>query len=77
MSDAADAPAQPPVEPPPSALVTTRSDPGTLLLDLHQLADFIDKLRASGVKTFEHPCGLRLSFEPGGKLPAIRPSEGW
>jgi len=70
MSDAADATVPPP---PP---VTTRSDPGGFLCDADKLAEFVDKLRASGVKTFEHPSGLRLSFEPSPRMP-IRPAEGW
>lgn len=78
MSDAAAAPEAPPEAPAAApAPVTSRSDPGAFLCDLERLAEFVDKLRSSGVKTFEHPSGLRLSFEPGGKLPAIRPSEGW
>ena len=72
MSDAAEAAPAPPAEPP----VTAKSDPNAFLFDGDKLADFIDKLRASGVKTFEHPSGLRLSFEPSAKLP-VRPAEGW
>jgi hypothetical protein len=75
MSDAAATTAETAPEPPAS--ITSRSDPGAFLWDLDHLAEFVDKLRASGVKTFDHPSGLRLSFEPSGKLPAIRPAEGW
>jgi len=61
----------------PGQPVTARSDPESFLYDADRLAEFVDKLRISGVKTFEHPSGLRFSFEPTGKLPAIRPQEGW
>ena len=72
MSDAADTPAAPP--PPPPAPVTSRSDPLAFLDDLDKLAVFVEKLRSSGIKTFEHPCGLRLSFEP---TAAPLPSRNW
>lgn len=72
MSDAAEAAEAAEAEPP----ITAKSDPNAFLFDGDKLADFIDKIRASGVKTFEHPSGLRLSFEPSGRLP-LRPPEGY
>lgn len=72
VEDAANATPDVPVPPPP---VTSRSDPSGFLGDLDQLARFVDKLRSSGVKTFEHPCGLRLSFEPSAVLP--KSNNGW
>lgn len=62
--------------PPPGAPVTSRSDPESFLYDAARLAEFVDKLRASGVKSFEHPSGLRFSFEQASRLP-IKPAEGW
>lgn len=53
--------------------VTAKSDPAAFLADLEKLADFVEKLRASGVKTFSHPAGLALTFESAAKAP----TPGW
>jgi hypothetical protein len=45
--------------------VTSRSDPAAFMNDPDQLATFIEKLRASGVRSFVHPSGLQVSFESG------------
>ena len=79
MSDAAETlpdPVLPAVGPPPPAPVTARSEPQDFLFDADRLALFVDKLRASGVKTFKHPSGLEFTFEQTRQLP-IRPTEGW
>lgn len=48
---------------PAPAPVTSRSDPAAFMGDPGQLATFIEKLRASGVKHFAHPSGLVVTFE--------------
>lgn len=39
------------------------SDPAAFMDDPDRLATFIEKLRASGVRSFAHPSGLTLTFE--------------
>lgn len=43
--------------------ITARSDPAAFMLDPVALADFVERLRASGVRSFAHPSGLQVTFE--------------
>jgi hypothetical protein len=53
------------------AVIAEARSPTPFLNDPVELAKFVDSLRVSGVRAFEHPSGLKVSFQPRGG------GEGW